>query len=491
LELHCNFLVLTMSFGFSLGDIVALVTLTKNTYYGWRQAPIEYEDVVQTLKEGKELICHVQRRFETLTTNDINSGKPKEIGDLLQGCRNTISDLREVARRRRKLGHWDRLRLGASHISNCKNRLAHHITILTPLLFSLELGSIGKDVSSLQATLDRLPQVLSNVLPVALGKMIDTRTEDSRTARRSSIMTTYGDDDDKQAYKDLRKHLMSCGIKDSVVRQHQTKLVEFAKSLTHDQNNTVGDVTGGQYQMTEASNVLGPLPRSNPRVASNVENPKTALQNITAKRLAYQVYVKTDSEDGDTTSVIPSPTNGNTVERHANSVPAHRSSEDHAHVIIDDGDTYSAVGSCDESDDSCCDEARYAYSSDGSDCSNAGEQPTSSRPSFPARSPRPPRPPAPARSPSVPTAGGQSIGSGALQPINRSSYTLTNGSSHSLSRDESHIGRSSGARITIQDNRFEFQPDEVLPMPRQFDGGPRRYRAGRGSNIPLDLSAFE
>jgi hypothetical protein len=490
LELNCTFLVLTMSFGFSLGDIVALVALTKNTYYGWRQAPIEYADVVQTLKESKELICHVQRRFETLAANDVNSGKPKEIGDLLQGCRDTISDLREVARRRRKLGHWDRLRLGASQISNCKNRLAHHVTILTPLLFSLELGSIGRDISSLQATLDRLPQVLSNVLPAALGKMIDTRIEDSRTARGSSIMTTYGDDDDKQAYKDLRKHLMSCGIKDSVVRQHQTKLVEFAKSLTHDQNSTAGGVTDGRYQMTEASNVLSPLPRLNPQVASNVENPKT-VQKITAKRLAYQMYVKTGNGDGDTTSVIPLPTNGNTVERHANSVPAHRSSEDHAYVVIDDGGTYSAVESCHESDDSCCDEATYTYSSDDSDYSNAGEQSTSSRPSFPASSPRAPPPPAPSRSPSVPTAGGKSDVSGALQPTNRSSYTLMNGSSPSYSRGESHIGRSSGARIIIQDHRFEFQPDEALPMPRQFDGGPRRYRAGRGSNMPLNLSAFE
>lgn len=58
---------------------------------------------------------------------------------------------------------------------------------------SLELESISKNGSSVQATLDRLPEVLSNVLPAALGKMIDTRIEDSRTAKGGSILTTYGD----------------------------------------------------------------------------------------------------------------------------------------------------------------------------------------------------------------------------------------------------------------------------------------------------------
>jgi len=146
-----------MSFGFSISDIIALVELVKRVYNGWKQAPNEYADVVQTLEESKELVCHVQRRFEMLTAGDLGSGKPEKIGHLLQGCRDIISDLKKVARRRRKMEHWDRLRLRVSHIRDCKNRLAHHITILTPLLFSLELESVGKDVNSVQTTLNRLP----------------------------------------------------------------------------------------------------------------------------------------------------------------------------------------------------------------------------------------------------------------------------------------------------------------------------------------------
>lgn len=95
---------------------------------------------------------------------------------------------------------------------------------------------------------------------------------------------------------------------------------------------------------------------------------------------------------------------------------------------------------------------------------------------------------------SIPTAGGQSLGSssGTLQPMDASAYTLTNGGSPGLSRGTSQVGGGGGggARFVVQDTRFKFQPDEALPMPRQFTGGPKRYRAGRGSSVPLDLRAF-
>jgi hypothetical protein len=479
-----------MSFGFSVSDMIALVALTKKAYYGWQQAPDEYADVVQTLKESEELVCHVQRRFGMLTASDIDSGKPKEIGHLLQGCQSAISDLRKVARHRRRLGHWDRVRFETSHISDCKNRLAHHITVLTPLLFSLELGSIGKDVYSMQTTLDRLPQVLSNMLPAALGKMIDTRIEDSRTAKGGSSMTTYGDDDDKQAYRELRKHLVSCGIKDSVVRKHRIKLVEFVKSLAYDQNITTGSVTGGRYQMTGVSDVLGPLPRLKSQVASDTVSTETVLQSLTAKPSAYQVQFKRDIGDGCSTNAIPLPINSTTAERYTNPVSAHHSSNDHAHVTVDDGNSLSAVGSYRESDDSCYDEASRAYSDADSDQSNTEEQSTSSRPLSPTRRPHPSLPPAPIRSPSILTTSGQSIGSGIVQPTDRSCYYAANGGRSSVPREVNHIRRSDGTSITIRDTRFKFQPDEVLPMPRQFQDLPKRYRAGKGSNIPLNLNAF-
>lgn len=44
--------------------------------------------------------------------------------------------------------------------------------------------------------------------------------------------------------------------------------------------------------------------------------------------------------------------------------------------------------------------------------------------------------------------------------------------------------------IIVHDTRWRFPDESQLPKPRPFQGGPRRYRAGRGSSVPLDLGAL-
>ncbi|KAL8832204.1 MAG: hypothetical protein Q9191_000420 [Dirinaria sp. TL-2023a] len=94
----------------------------------------------------------------------------------------------------------------------------------------------------------------------------------------------------------------------------------------------------------------------------------------------------------------------------------------------------------------------------------------------------PPPPPSrpPSQSPAKPT----------LDP---SLYTLSNGNStHRNSSPLRHQSSGQGTgRISIQDSRWRFQDDGQLPKPREFIGFPKKYRAGRGSSVPLDISQFE
>jgi len=50
---------------------------------------------------------------------------------------------------------------------------------------------------------------------------------------------------------------------------------------------------------------------------------------------------------------------------------------------------------------------------------------------------------------------------------------------------------SKGGPIRIEDHRFMFQDENQLPKPREFVGGVKRYRAGRGSSVPLDFEQFK
>ncbi|CZT01569.1 related to proline-rich protein verprolin [Rhynchosporium agropyri] len=79
-----------------------------------------------------------------------------------------------------------------------------------------------------------------------------------------------------------------------------------------------------------------------------------------------------------------------------------------------------------------------------------------------------------------------------MRPVDSSSYTLSsNGGLPKNPSPNRNSGTSEPARrIFINDPRWKFQDENTLPKPRDFVGGAKRYRAGRGSSVPLDLSNF-
>ncbi|KAH6608675.1 hypothetical protein Trco_002021 [Trichoderma cornu-damae] len=115
----------------------------------------------------------------------------------------------------------------------------------------------------------------------------------------------------------------------------------------------------------------------------------------------------------------------------------------------------------------------------------------------PSPPPAPPAPPvsatSPPNGPPPPRARGSSLRHTMLDP---STFTLTangGGSTVSLpSKTSNHSPSPShgGGRIIINDTRWHFKDESVFPKPRDFVGGVRRYRAGRGSSVPLDLAVL-
>ncbi|EPQ65868.1 hypothetical protein BGT96224_A21245 [Blumeria graminis f. sp. tritici 96224] len=85
----------------------------------------------------------------------------------------------------------------------------------------------------------------------------------------------------------------------------------------------------------------------------------------------------------------------------------------------------------------------------------------------------------------------------ATQPPVHASLKLTSdnsfvpGPSAEIETDKESNNKSfNSRRIIINDSRWKFTDDSMLPKPRQFQGGPKKYRAGRGSSVPLDINAF-
>ncbi|KAF5661035.1 proline-rich verprolin [Fusarium heterosporum] len=113
--------------------------------------------------------------------------------------------------------------------------------------------------------------------------------------------------------------------------------------------------------------------------------------------------------------------------------------------------------------------------------------PASAPPPPPGSAPAPPS----ASSPATPRtrSRGSSLRQSMLDP---SMFTLTSNGSKSTSPKGSPAQTPGlgGEPIVISDSRWQFKDEGLFPKPREFMGGTRKYRAGRGSSVPLDLSAL-
>ncbi|KAF2131501.1 hypothetical protein P153DRAFT_394830 [Dothidotthia symphoricarpi CBS 119687] len=128
---------------------------------------------------------------------------------------------------------------------------------------------------------------------------------------------------------------------------------------------------------------------------------------------------------------------------------------------------------------------------------------TAARNSFGRASPAAPPPPPPAAAPSPPSSILTMPTAPPAAPPSRptsqtplrsmqdsSSYTLTNGARASTTNLAAAAGHK-GKILPIHDLRWRFQDEGQFPGPREFSNGPKMYRAGRGSSVPLDLSAYD
>ncbi|KAL8701517.1 MAG: hypothetical protein Q9224_000455 [Gallowayella concinna] len=109
----------------------------------------------------------------------------------------------------------------------------------------------------------------------------------------------------------------------------------------------------------------------------------------------------------------------------------------------------------------------------------AGPSPLASSSSIPSPPPAPPSMPPPSQ-PSLRSRGNSNLS------------TLPNGTStsHHTSPLADNVSTSRNGTMRIEDSRWRFQDESQLPKPREFVGFAKKYRAGRGSSVPLDLSQF-
>ncbi|OCL10390.1 hypothetical protein AOQ84DRAFT_278275, partial [Glonium stellatum] len=215
-----------MSFGFSIGDIIAVTQLTTRTYNNWKNACGEYANITDDLAVLKTLLKWVET--EALRPNSFLAHNPEDFGDwetLSKSCRSLAHELQEILDKYKSLGtnrrrNWDRIRLGNHDLDGLSKRLVERMASLSAYVSMVGMSS--------QARVEK------EALPKLLQRMEDIAAQMRKgTSSINTALTTY-EGDDKTVWREFRRELIGMGIRSREIHKYSAVLKTYVFRLHRD-----------------------------------------------------------------------------------------------------------------------------------------------------------------------------------------------------------------------------------------------------------------
>ncbi|KAL9633637.1 MAG: hypothetical protein Q9204_003313 [Flavoplaca sp. TL-2023a] len=224
-----------MSFGWSASDIALLVKLAYKTTQGARAACGEYDELT---RETSSLHTILNRLSLEVAKPDSSINRQKSYGRELEsigtGCQEVLTQLDKILVKYNALSEqersarrlWKKIRFGSgvvADVAELRSRVTCYISALSLLLNVVSVGTIG----AVEKKMDQAGGDLRDI-KTAVNKI--TAHYLSTERREGSVLTAYTNDD-RDAWRELRRSLVKSGFRDSLVRKHMNTIMAYVKEL--------------------------------------------------------------------------------------------------------------------------------------------------------------------------------------------------------------------------------------------------------------------
>ncbi|KAL8809620.1 MAG: hypothetical protein Q9200_003255 [Gallowayella weberi] len=227
-----------MSFGWSVSDVASLVQLAYRTAQGARAACGQYDELT---RETSSLHIVLNRLHLEVAKPGNPINKQRGIGSYAQdfesiatGCEEALtlldkilvkySALSEQERSVRKL--WQKVKFGNGAIINVaelKSKVAYYTSALSLFLNLVAVGTVGDVELKMDQAGGDLKEIKAAVNHITAHLLATERKE-------GSVLTAYTNDD-KDAWRELRRGLLRAGFRGSLVRKHMDTIMAYVKEL--------------------------------------------------------------------------------------------------------------------------------------------------------------------------------------------------------------------------------------------------------------------
>ncbi|KAL8998392.1 MAG: hypothetical protein Q9169_002520 [Polycauliona sp. 2 TL-2023] len=224
-----------MSFGWSISDIALLVQLAYKTTQGARAACGQYDELTQ---ETTSLHVVLKRLAVEAAKpgNPINKDKShgNELGAIANGCKDILTQLDKVLIKYNALSEqdrsvrrlWKKIRFSNGVIADVavlRSKLTYYTSSLTLFLNMVSLGTVGQIEEKMEKAGGDLQDIKNAVNNIAAHLL-------ATAGKEGSVLTAHTDDD-RDAWRELRRRLRTDGFQDSLIRKHMHTIMAYVKEL--------------------------------------------------------------------------------------------------------------------------------------------------------------------------------------------------------------------------------------------------------------------
>ncbi|KAL8754823.1 MAG: hypothetical protein Q9199_004066 [Rusavskia elegans] len=224
-----------MSFGWSVSDIALLVQLAYKTSQGARAACGHYDELTQETSSLHVVLNRLEAEAAK-PGNPINKDRShgKELGVIANGCKDVLTQLDKVLVKYNALSEqersvrrlWKKIKFGngvVADVAALRSKITYYTSSLTLFLNTISLGTIG-DVEEKMDKAGGDLQDIKNAVNHITAHFMATAGEEG------SVLTAHTNDD-RDAWRELRRRLLKDGFQDSLVRKHMDIIMAYVKEL--------------------------------------------------------------------------------------------------------------------------------------------------------------------------------------------------------------------------------------------------------------------
>jgi hypothetical protein len=332
-----------MSFGFAIGDFVALGTLAWGLYKQCKGASADFAEICNEVLSIHTALRELEdeAQNEDSILNRAGKGRQKELNNIVQNCTQILRQLESLVTRYRSLGTsqkkvWDRVKFGDEGIQVIRNQLVLHTSTLTLFLTSLGTGSLGRIEKKLDdiAAEIRAGHHEPSVMTAVADETVSSESEAWRLL--STELAENFSREEIEAYRDEIKYyirqLMSKGA-----LEEQATLVHSVAAAT--QRSTSGpsaptsnllDSAPSSPVITEQRTTRWPVEpiavreseRESPESASSdIENSDSGRRALHSRRPSDTQHSSTSINEPSKSRKAASQSSTNVLHSHSNTAP--------------------------------------------------------------------------------------------------------------------------------------------------------------------------